>query len=63
MSPTKDVGGGGWGGGGGGHIGFRANPGRRRDRLYPSYFLNQWEEFYQTCMDTSLGQAKELIKF
>ena len=25
---------------------------------YPPYFLNQWVEFYQTCMDTSLGQAK-----
>ena len=47
------------------HIGFSVDAGRRlrRDRLYPLYFLNQWEEFYQTCMDTSLGQAKELIKF
>ena len=30
---------------------------------YPPYLLNQWVEFNQTCMDTSLGQAKELIKF
>ena len=47
----------------GGHNSFSANPGCRRDSLYPPYFLNQWMEFYQTCMDTSLGQAKELIKF
>ena len=49
----------------GGHISFSADPGRRcrRDSLYPPYFLNQWVEFYQTCMDTSLGQANELIKF
>ena len=31
--------------------------------LCPPYFLNQWVEFYHTCMDTLLGQAKELIKF
>ena len=31
--------------------------------LYPPYFLNQLVAFYQTCMDTSLGQAKELIRF
>ena len=43
----------------GGHIGFSADPGRRRRR---DSFLN-FLEFYQTCMDTSLGQAKELIKF
>ena len=57
--PTKGEGG--WGG----HIGFSADPGRQRrhDSLYPPYFVNQWGEFYQTCMDTSLGQAKELIKF
>ena len=30
---------------------------------YPPYLLNQWVEFYKTCMDTSLGLAKELIKF
>ena len=55
-SPTKSE---------GGHISFSAAPGRqrRRDNLYPPYFLSQWVEFYQTCMDTSLGQAKELIKF
>ena len=53
----------------GGHIGFSADPGHQRQRLrlrdswYPPYFLNQWVKFYQTCMDTSLGQAKELIKF
>ena len=49
----------------GGHIGFSADPGRRRrlGSLYPPYFLNQWVELYHTCMDTSLGQAKGLIKF
>ena len=49
----------------GGHISFSVDPGRRRrrDSLYLPYFLNQWVEFYQTCMDTSLGQAKKLIKF
>ena len=52
MSPTK---------GEGGHISFSADPGRRRDSLYPPYFLKQWVEFYQTCLDTLLGQAKELI--
>ena len=31
--------------------------------LYPPCFLKQWVEFYQTCMDTLLGQAKELFKF
>ena len=31
--------------------------------FYPPYFLNQWVEFYKTCMDTTLGQAKELNKF
>ena len=48
-----------------GNISFSADPGHRhwRDSLYPPYFLNQWVEFYQTCMATSLGQAKELIKF
>ena len=37
--PTKDE--------GGGHIGFSADPGcrRRRDSLYPPYFLNQWGNF------------------
>ena len=25
--------------------------------LYPQYLLNQWVEFYQTCMDTLLGPA------
>ena len=25
--------------------------------LYPRYLLNQWMEFHQTCMDTSLGQV------
>ena len=56
MSPTK---------GEGGHISFSVDHRRRRrrDSLYPPYFLYQWVEFYQTCMDTSLGQAKELIKF
>ena len=34
----------------------------RRSMTY-TFCLNQWVEFYQTCMDTSLGQAKELIKF
>ena len=29
---------------------------------YPPYLLNQWVEFYQTCMDISLRQAKELNK-
>ena len=39
----------------GGHIGFSVDPGRRRlGSLYPPYFLNQWVEFYHTCMDTSL---------
>ena len=33
------------------------------DSLYPPYFLNQWVEFYQTSMDTSFAQTKELIKF
>ena len=49
----------------GGHISFSADPGRRRrrDSLVSPYLLNQWVEFYQTCMDISLGQAKELIKF
>ena len=53
----------------GGHINisFSADPRRQfrclPDSLYPPYFLNQWVEFYQTCIDTSLGQAKELIKF
>ena len=47
----------------GGHTGFSADPGRRRDSLYPPHFMNQWGKFYQTCMDTSMGQAKELIKF
>ena len=46
-----------------GLFGFSADPGRRHDSLYPPYFLNQWGEFYRNCMDTSLGQAKELIKF
>ena len=32
------------------HISFSADPGHRRDSLYPPYFLNQWVEFYQTCM-------------
>ena len=43
-----------------GHTGFRADPGRRRDSLYPPFFLNQLGggEFYQTCMDTSLGKLK-----
>ena len=31
--------------------------------LYPPYFLILWEEFYQSSVDTSLGQAKELIHF
>ena len=45
----------------GGNIGFSADPGRRRrrDSLYPPYFLNQWVKFYHT----SVGQAKRLIKF
>ena len=30
---------------------------------YPQYLLNQWVEFYQTCMDTLLELAKKLIKF
>ena len=45
------------------HIGFSPDPGRRRDSLYPPYFLNQLVEFYHTCMDTSLGQGRGLIKF
>ena len=45
-----------------GHISFSADSGRRRDSFYPLYFLNKWVEFYQSCMDTPLEQAKELIK-
>ena len=49
----------------GGHMSVSADPGHRRlrrlDSLYPPYFLNQCVEFYQTCMGTSVGQAKELI--
>ena len=28
-----------------------------------SNLVNQWSDSYQICMDTSLGQGKELIKF
>ena len=31
--------------------------------LYSRYLLNQWMDFLQTCIDTSLFQAKELIRF
>ena len=57
-SPTK---------GEGVHVGFSADPGRRRQRrrdsLYPPYFLNQWVEFCYTCKGASVEQVKRLIKF
>ena len=31
--------------------------------LYKQYLLNRGMECHQTCMDISLGQAQELIKF
>ena len=31
--------------------------------LSSRFLLNQLAEFHQTCMNLSLGQAKELIKF
>ena len=55
MSPTK----------GEGDISFGADPGRRhrRDSLYPPYFLSQWKELYQTCMEDHWDKPKELFKF
>ena len=50
----------------GGHISFSADPGcrRRQDRfLHARYLLNQLMECHQTCMELSLGQALELIRF
>ena len=54
-----------------GHISFSADPGHRRRRRRWRDSLNSTislesmggVEFQQTCMDTSLEQAKELIKF
>ena len=51
-----------------GHIGFSADPvgegiGFGLTDLYPPYFLNQLMELHQICLDISLGQAKELIRF
>ena len=60
MSPTK---------GEEGHISFSADPGRRhrREKFVSIILLESvgggGGEYYQTCMDTILGQAKELIKF
>ena len=34
-----------------------------RIQFVSTIFLESMGEFYQTCIDTSLGQAKELIKF
>ena len=48
----------------GGHIVFNADPECWRDSfLHAQYLLNQWMELHQTCMDTSLGQVLELIRF
>ena len=35
----------------------------QRDSLFSPYILIQWVESYQTCLDTSLRQAKELVNF
>ena len=42
----------------GGHIGFNADPGCGCDSLYPSYFVDQWVEFYHTCMDTIIWTSQ-----
>ena len=55
MSPTK----GGWVGG----IGFKADPGHRRDSfLYPQYLLIPWMEFQQSIW-TSFIADKILLAF
>ena len=34
-----------------------------RNRVSVCYFLNQWIDFDQTCIDTLLGGGEEYIKF
>ena len=33
------------------------------DDILSAILFNHWMDFYQTCIDTSLGQGKGLIKF
>ena len=35
----------------------------RDNFLYAQYLMTQWFEFHQTCMDVSLRQVEELIRF
>ena len=56
------------GGGGGGDIGFSSDPvstgiGVGMTGLYPRYLLNHLMEIHQICLDISMGQAEEQIRF
>ena len=42
---------------------FKVRGGLRFQIFVPGYLLNQVMKFHQICLDISLGEGKELIRF